>query len=251
MTDPRGLVDRLYTRLAAAAQREWPGSPRPHLTIADVYQRLIPYRSVRSELGILELAEYEHALLRLLSGEGDYLVVESPEASDDLTRELASPNPILGVYRDYAEVGVRFAVRAVDGTAMAGAADGDADTLPDPGPVAERDPDPLDEPHPVGYDEPYAAEAEAVLDPEEAEETEAPAEPLPTFGSAIAGCVRCAEPLPDVEDLHFCPACGADQREIPCARCAKPLRPEWNFCVRCGTRRAPEQPLQPPGPSSA
>ena len=98
------MIDRLFARLVDAARRE--GTAQ--LTIADLYQRLVPYRAVRSELGILELAEYEHALLRLLAGEGGHLAIDSAEARDDLARELASPNQILGVYRDYPDVAVRL-----------------------------------------------------------------------------------------------------------------------------------------------
>ncbi|HET8655813.1 MAG TPA: hypothetical protein VFL93_09895, partial [Longimicrobiaceae bacterium] len=96
------LVDRLHDRLRAAA-------PAPTgFTIGELYQRLIPYRSVRGELGVWELAEYEHALLRLLSGERDYLELEDPSARAEIARELASPNPILGVYRDYPAARVRL-----------------------------------------------------------------------------------------------------------------------------------------------
>lgn len=103
------LVDRLFRRLHEAAAREHPASPNPSFTIAEVYQRLVPYRGVRGELGILELAEYEHALLRLLSGERGYLRAETPEVEEELRRELASPSPILGIYRDYAAVRVELA----------------------------------------------------------------------------------------------------------------------------------------------
>ena len=37
----------------------------------------------------------------LLSGEGGHLVVRDPQALEEIRRELASTNPILGIYRDY------------------------------------------------------------------------------------------------------------------------------------------------------
>jgi hypothetical protein len=102
-------LDRLYFRLRETLA----GRPtdRP-LTIAELYQQLVPYRAVRGELGFDELAEYEHALLRLLSGERGYAQVEVDSVREELERELRSPNPILGLYRDYAAVGVRVS-RAV------------------------------------------------------------------------------------------------------------------------------------------
>lgn len=100
------LADALYDRLQAAVRAT---APRQHpLTIGEIYQRLIPYRAVRAEQGVLEFAAYEHALLRLLAGEGKRLEVRDPHAREELQRELASVNPILGVYRDYADAVVQL-----------------------------------------------------------------------------------------------------------------------------------------------
>jgi hypothetical protein len=93
------LVDQLFHRLEEAVARDGSGDG---LTVAHLYQRLIPYRAVRADLGLLELAPYENALLRLLSGERGYLRLEDERAREVIVRELASPNPILGIYRDYA-----------------------------------------------------------------------------------------------------------------------------------------------------
>ena len=104
---PPDLVERLYRRLLDALSENVAVSPSA-LTIADLYQHLIPYRSVRVDLGVLELAQYEHALLRLLSGEGALLRVLDDDARRELAAELKASNPILGVYRDYAGVGVEL-----------------------------------------------------------------------------------------------------------------------------------------------
>ncbi|HEX6041173.1 MAG TPA: hypothetical protein VFZ20_24175, partial [Longimicrobium sp.] len=95
-------LDRLYRRVSLTLARD----PGRTLTIGDLYQDVVPYRLIRSELGFAELAEYEHALLRLLSGEREYLELDRAEVADEFRRELTAPNPILGIYRDYAEVGV-------------------------------------------------------------------------------------------------------------------------------------------------
>jgi RNA polymerase subunit RPABC4/transcription elongation factor Spt4 len=116
-------LDRLYRRIADVLLRE-PGHP---VTVGDLYQHLVPYRAVRAELAFSELAEYEHALLRLLSGERDYLVVERADVQEEFQRELRTPNPILGIYRDYAEVGVYLNPYAPEVPAAAApSADGDA-----------------------------------------------------------------------------------------------------------------------------
>src|SRR5688572_28616899 len=96
-------VDRLYRRVATVLARD----PARELTIGSLYQEVVPYRLIRAELGFAELAEYEHALLRLLAGEREYLELDRPEVAEEFRRELQVPNPILGIYRDYAEVGVQ------------------------------------------------------------------------------------------------------------------------------------------------
>lgn len=95
------LAERLYLRLLEALRQ---GGLRhdQEITVGDVYQHLVPYRAVRSELGVFELAEYEHALLQLLAGEGGFLQVADEAVRSELAAELRSPNPILGIYRDYA-----------------------------------------------------------------------------------------------------------------------------------------------------
>jgi hypothetical protein len=99
-------LDRLYWRLVRSLQQNGAAFDRP-ITIAEIYQQLVPYRAVRAELGFGELAEYEHALLRLLAGERGYVEVEVAQVRDEFRRELTAPNPLLGLYRDYAAVGVR------------------------------------------------------------------------------------------------------------------------------------------------
>ena len=186
------LLDRLHHALRGALERSGPRT-RP-LTIAELYQQLIPYRAVRGELGVWELAEYEHALLRLLAGEGGHLAVAAPEAREEFRRELASPNPILGIYRDYATVEVEL---------------GAAGALP--------------------------------LQPPRLPEPAAP-EPAPAPVLARPACHACGTELPGLEGVRFCPACGADQHAGPCRECGAPLKPEWNFCIRCGTPREGERP---------
>lgn len=98
-------LDRLYWRLVESIRRDpTPGAP---LTVGEVYQNRIPYRVARSEVGFAELAAYEHALLRLLAGERGYVRLEQPEIQEEFARELRSPNPIVGMYRDHAGASMR------------------------------------------------------------------------------------------------------------------------------------------------
>src|SRR5690606_23503371 len=116
------LLDKLYDRLVSAVEAAGPGAFPHGITVADVYQRLIPYRSVRGQIGVVELAEYEHALLRLLAGERQYVDVADPTVKLEIQRELSSLNPILGIYRDYSTAKlklVRDRSRVADATVVA------------------------------------------------------------------------------------------------------------------------------------
>jgi hypothetical protein len=99
-TDP--LVGQLHACLADAMRqsREQPfDSP---VSVAEIYQDLVPYRSVRSRLGFEMNADYEHTLLRLLAGEGAYARLEPREARQELQAELEMPNPNVGLFRKFA-----------------------------------------------------------------------------------------------------------------------------------------------------
>ena len=191
------LIERFRTALATRPAND------VSLTIADVYLRLIPYRTVRAELEVLEFAAYEHGLLRLLAGEGDFVEVRDARAREEIQRELASVNPLLGIYRDYADA----EVVVVGGAAV---------PAPPPEPV-----EPLVEPS-------------AELPAEPSDPAELPAEPSPSSAS----CRSCGELLPEIEGIRFCPYCGEEQGPVPCRQCGTSLLGEWSFCIRCGTPRA-------------
>lgn len=215
------LVERLYRRLLESAS-EWPPEDAGSLTIADLYQHLIPYRGVRHALGVLELAQYEHALLRLLAGEGGFLRVLDEDVRRELASELMAPNPILGIYRDYAAVEVELR-EPVGENGRAAPPPFDAD-LSSPAAAAYGVSETAGEVEPIP---PPLMPADAVR--------VAPAPSAPATEPAT--CVACREPLPDVEGLRFCPHCGADQTGVACGSCGALIRETWNFCIRCGAAR--------------
>jgi hypothetical protein len=104
------LVERMHACLAEALVR---GRERPFETpvsVAEIYQDLVPYRTVRGLIGFEMNADYEHTLLRLLAGEGDLARLEPVEARDELRDELNSPNPNVGLFRKFAACDVFVAV---------------------------------------------------------------------------------------------------------------------------------------------
>jgi hypothetical protein len=96
------LVERVHECLAQAIQRTRRGSTGAPVTVAEIYQDLVPYRAIRSSVGFQMNADYEHTLLRLLSGEGGYARLEPSEAREELRSELESPNPNVGLFRKFA-----------------------------------------------------------------------------------------------------------------------------------------------------
>lgn len=84
------------------------------LTVAEIYRDLVPHANCAEDLGMETQAEYEHVLLRLLAGEGEYLSLESEAAVQGIRAELASPVPDTGLYRDHARAFVRLNPARVD-----------------------------------------------------------------------------------------------------------------------------------------
>ncbi len=190
-------LDRLYWRLVRDLDPA-PDHGAPSLSVAEIYQHRIPYRTARAELGFSELAQYEHAMLRLLSGERGYAELEIPAVQEEIDRELRSTNPILGIYRDYAAVGV--SVRRSPAAPVAVASRPEPAAPPPPAPAAD--------------------------------------EPLRGPRDAQSPCPRCGGPLPRRRAATYCPHCGAAIRPVPCAECGSEVEPGWKFCVACGLPRS-------------
>ena len=82
-------------------------------TVAEIYLHLVPYRSHRALIGVEMNGDYEEALLQLLSGEGDCLLVDSSVARQEMQRELAGPNPNTALFHEFAAADVRLHPRRV------------------------------------------------------------------------------------------------------------------------------------------
>ena len=96
-------LDHIHATLADALLRTRPKAAfDAPVTVAEIYQDLVPYRAVRTQLGFDMNADYEHTLLRLLAGEDGLARLEPPEARDELRAELESANPNVGLFRKFA-----------------------------------------------------------------------------------------------------------------------------------------------------
>lgn len=96
-------LEHIHASLAQALVRSRGGEAFGNpVTVAEIYQDLVPYRAVRTQLGFDMNADYEHTLLRLLAGEGDLARLDPPEAREELQDELGAPNPNVGLFRKFA-----------------------------------------------------------------------------------------------------------------------------------------------------
>ena len=214
----KDTVQRLHRFIVDAlrAKRDDPfASP---VTVSEIYQQLAPYRTVRTVLGFEMNADYEHALTRLLAGVDGLTLLEPAKARERLEKELQSPNPDVGMYREFAACDVIL-------NPSTSGADWVREQL--------EEPDVPEPPQAAAPDWAALAELDPVApaaDPGRGAETTSP-ETMP----ADATCSFCASALPPMHNLRFCPFCGADQSVRPCAGCGEPLEPDWAFCVACGT----------------
>ena len=215
------ILPRLHEALVDALNASRPGWLDSPVTVAEIYQDLVPYRQVRATLGIDLNADYEFALLQLLAGEGGLVRVEPEEARDELRREAAAPNPNLGVYRRFAGCDAWVAPPDADSAAFADASQKPAA----PAGLYALDDD-LDQ---------WLDEAQDVREPDP--EWEAPplvTEPAPAVAAAQHACVSCSSALPPGRRVRYCPFCGADQERRSCGSCGEALESGWRFCVACG-----------------
>lgn len=267
------VLERFHRALIEEIQTQRPDYLTGPFTVAEIYQNLVPYGSHRDRIGVEMNGDYEDALIRLLAGEGGFLILDSEPALRDLQAELETQNPNTGLYREFAAVDVRLNQAYLDLAAAA------IDQLPDLAEELEAE-DPVTMAAlapsegnasaldmgivPPGVDI-FSNDSEVAADLAEPSSDQvtgmdrpplAPeyVEPTTTNGTDLdasadeaaamvpgpgpegeGACRWCRAELPERENLKFCPFCGTDLRLIPCEVCREELEPDWRFCIACGT----------------
>jgi len=224
MTNSTDILERFHRALIEEIQTQRPEYLTGPFTVAEIYQNLVPYGSHRDRIGVEMNGDYEDALLRLLAGEGGFLILESEPALRDLKAELETANPNTGLYREYAAVDVRLNQAYVELSATAVSESDDfLQQLNAEDPISMAD---------LAPSESAVKPIEIVpsgVDVFQEGAQEAPAAPPPT------ACLWCRAELPVRENMNFCPFCGTDLKVVPCNTCGEELDPEWRFCIACGT----------------
>jgi RNA polymerase subunit RPABC4/transcription elongation factor Spt4 len=193
------VVSRLHQVLVEALRRSRPEHEDQPITVAEIYQELVPYKHVRAALGVEMNADYEYALLRLLAGEGGFARLEPAEVREALRLEVASPNPNVALYRQFAPCEVWLNMEVAREHAARS---------------------------PFVY-----SEIEKAAPPAVAQQAVAS---VWLDGTPASVCVYCSEPLPSDRTVNFCPYCGGDQRSLQCTTCGEVLESDWRFCPACG-----------------
>jgi len=214
MTDD---LDRLFERLVSVLADDAPGRLAVPFPAAEVYERLVPYRSNRSNLKVATHQDYEMAVLRLLAGERGYASLEPAEVQDALQREAGESNPDTALFRQFPD-----AILSLNRLAAERFLRGDRAYAPPP-------PPPLAPP-------PQSAE---VADGEEGQNEKPPlagaAFELAEQSETPRQCPYCGETLPGSRKVNFCPQCGQPPSgELRCPACGGEMDVGWRYCVSCG-----------------
>lgn len=231
-------LDRLFRQLVRNLAELDPARVHGPVEVSELYQRLIPYRTHRTHLGLDTHEDYEMVVLRLLAGERGYALVEPAEAREALAREVAAVNPDTGYFKRYGSANVTFDpghVRA----ALGGLPVGDEEQVPESvltlEPPSPLEVDALGES--AGAD---SSEAGAGVDgmPFALEEETSPSV-SPRIGSAP--CSFCGGELPVGRAVIFCPHCGQNVGVVHCPSCGAELDFGWRFCITCGRQMTPAE----------
>jgi hypothetical protein len=217
------IVDTLIERDPARLHQPMP--------IATLRTEVVPYRAARTPLALDCAEDHDMLLLRLLSGEGDFVRLAEAQAVDAFQNEVVSVNPDFRVLDLFNDVDLTFDARALAralGSGPARAYRPPEEDLPqDNAPAVESLPPQVSTAE-VGDD----IIRETELEPASPEEEVPDLEPTPLI---VEGhCAFCGGDLPDGRRVLFCPHCGQGLDTLRCASCGAELEQGWRHCITCG-----------------
>jgi double zinc ribbon protein len=225
-------LDRLFECLVEALARDARiAVPFP---AAELYERLVPYRSNRSRLKVATHQDYEMAVLRLLAGERGFVQLDPTDVRDGMQREVTATNPDPGFFRNFPDARVMVNRFAAERVLRGGRGAAYAPPEPEPAPQDEALDDEEEEPvswtsenpiPPAGLSPfPPASETEPTFELAETDET-----------AAAAQCSYCGGSLPSNRKVNFCPHCGQPPSgELKCPACGSEVDVGWAYCIGCG-----------------
>lgn len=204
-------LDRLFEQLVRAlAEGSRLAVP---FVAAEVYERLVPYRSNRSRLKVATHQDYEMTVLRLFAGERGYVRLETDDLREAMQRELAGPNPDPAYFRNFPDASAMVNGRAAERVLLGEQAYAPPLTVESGG----------------GEDEPVDYTSENPIPPVVI--------PLAARRDVPAGnqCAYCGGMLPGSRKVNFCPHCGQPPSgDLKCPACGSEVDVGWTYCISCG-----------------
>ena len=240
-------LDRMYRRLVQNVRTGFPDLLGRPFEVAELYTTLIPYRHNRRELELDTNQDYEHALLRLLSGERGYLIGD-PQMQADLRTELDAPNPDLTKFRAYSTTMVSIApdgARTADAPVLRRPGSGGAAAIPSTAAAPPPTTQAMAERPTLGVPETVPSATRQPAPRPAPPPPSAPQPPVsaqqPTLAAtgqrsivASGTCRYCRGELPEGRNITFCPHCGQNLTVVNCPACGTELEVGWKFCTTCG-----------------
>lgn len=211
-------LDRLAFRLTRTIRSRFPQLLTGGFTFTDLEERLLVFRDVRREMASGTVDAFEHTMLRLISGEREYLT------GDELLQEacrhaLSSPSPTLSLVRAWAgsHLALGPSAHGVGAERVTGAFDA-VTGHPERAVAPTMAASPPSSPSLPSVD---SLAALTIV-------------PTPPRADAACGCRYCGGRLPRERNATFCPHCGLDLTKHQCPACSTQLEVGWRFCVTCG-----------------
>lgn len=214
-------LDRLFGLLVAALAKETRVAvPFP---AAEIYERLVPYRSNRSHLNVATHQDYEMTVLRLLSGERNYVQLEPDNVREAMQNEIATVNPDPAYFRSFPDAQVMVNGHAAERVLLADRAYAPPADDDDDGLLDTTGENPIPAPAPPHF-----------VQPERFRVARPPQGGLGS-GPSENQCEYCGGVLPNNRDVRFCPHCGQPlEGDLRCQGCGSDLDVGWAYCLSCG-----------------
>ncbi len=230
-------LDRLAFRLSRTVRTQFPYLLTQGFTLADLEERLLPYREVRREMADSGPDAFETTLLRLVAGERGYLQTDQ-DLQEASRQALASPSPTLALVGEWATTSLHLGdlsgADASGGSATGASRAHRANPRSSPGAGAIGSTPALDVFPAPAQDTAHSPRSTAGGARSGSVGIVQRVTPARGSRAAHAHCRFCDCRLPVGRTVTYCPHCGMDLTKRHCQACSTELEAAWRYCVTCG-----------------
>lgn len=238
-------LDRLAFRLVRTVRNSYPHLLDQEFTLTDLEERLLPFRDARREMSDTGPEAWEVNVLRMVSGEREYLRTEA-DLQLACRQALSLPSPTLALVRPWSATTLRLGASAANiGGERLSSTTSDPFAASALGLEFSNNTLRLATPAAITAEYPVPSGSAAAVPPQGTPRDARRATPDNSLRNC--GCRFCGGKLPDGRKLTFCPHCGVNLTIRQCPACSTELDVNWRFCVTCG--RGSDVPELPQSPS--